>query len=234
MPQPSPLDDFVAQAPIPRREIARFVREFAVGLPSGARVLDAGAGAAPYAELFAHCAYRTQDWPGSLHLQGRVPDLVGDLHGPLPVEAESFDAVLCTEVLEHVRDPAAVLRELHRILAPGGVLGITVPFVALLHEEPHDHQRLTNHGLVGLLCRAGFTNVCVLPAGGWFAMLASVLRDQGLATQATGEAPALRQRVVGYGFLLLSRLLTRFAQPLDDHLDRRRALPAGWLARATR
>ena len=68
-----------------------------------------------------------------------------------PVPGGSYDTVLCSEVLEHVADPAAALAEIRRVLKPGGQLVLTVPFLGRLHEEPHDYYRFTRHGLRTLL-----------------------------------------------------------------------------------
>lgn len=228
----APLAAFVAESPIQRGAIVAFVRAFADGLPAGTRILDAGAGAAPYRELFAHCDYRTQDWPGSVHAGPLAADYVGDLHEELPIEAGSFDAVLCTEVLEHVADPALVLAELRRILRPGGRLAVTVPFVGVLHEEPHDHRRPTSYGLAALLDGADFTGIDVEPLTGWFSTLAHVLRDQGLATQTFGGRATWGQRAIGFVFFGASEGLRRIAPALDRRLDRRHALPLGWTATA--
>jgi SAM-dependent methyltransferase len=196
-------------------------------------VLDAGAGAAPYRPLFAHCDYVTQDWPGSVHAGARAPDIVADLHR-LPVEEASFDAVVCTEVLEHVAEPAVVLAELRRVLRPGGSLLLTVPFVVELHEEPDDHYRYTSHGLRGLLARAGFTDIEVRPSTGWFSTLAQTLRHGGLSTAAPGRRGGPATRVLTLALLAAGSLLGRLAPALDRRLDARRALPLGWIARARR
>ena len=60
------LRAFVARAPLERELILTVVREAAAAAP-GARVLDAGAGDAPYRELFAHADYKTTDWTESVH-----------------------------------------------------------------------------------------------------------------------------------------------------------------------
>lgn len=212
--------------------ILDFVRSFAQVLPAGSKILDAGAGAAPYRPVFSHCSYRTQDWPSSLHVGARPPDFVGDLQEGLPIAAGEFDAVLCTEVLEHVGDPARVLAELRRIIRPGGLLAVTVPFVGALHEEPHDHRRPTSHGLAALLAEAGFVDVRIEPLTGWFSMFAQVLREQGQATQVPGRRATFDQRVVGLACLGVSGVVRRWAPRLDRRLDRRRALPLGWTALA--
>jgi SAM-dependent methyltransferase len=231
MPPPA-LRPFIAESPIQREPIAEAVAGFAAALPPGARVLDAGAGAAPYRPLFAHCEYVTQDWPGTVHEGARGADVIADLHD-LPVEDAVFDAVLCTEVLEHVAEPARVLDELARVLRPGGSVLITVPFVGGLHEEPHDHYRYTSHGLRGLLGRAGFTGIDVEPLTGYWATLSHVLRHAAMNTTPIGVTPRPAARIAGALMFVLSELLRRVAPALDRRLDTRHALPIGWVARAT-
>ena len=229
---PSELAAFVAESPIQRGPIAHAVAAAAVALPTGARVLDAGAGTAPYRPLFAHCEYVTQDWPGTVHDAARGADIVADLHH-LPVGAHRFDFVLCTEVLEHVADPARVLTELHRVLRPGGTLLVTVPFVGQLHEEPHDHWRFTCYGLDGLLADAGFADGDVRPLTGYWSTLAHVMRHGGLATRPVDRRGRAATRVLAFGLLCLSAVLQRLAPSLD-RFDARHALPIGWVARAVR
>lgn len=232
---PPSVQAFVAISPIQRAPIARAVVDAAAALPAGARVLDAGSGEAPYRSLFGHCEYLTQDWPGTPHQGAHASDVIADLHD-LPLEDASFDAVVCTEVLEHVAEPQRVLAELRRILRPGGRLLVTVPFAIELHEEPHDHYRYTSHGLRGLLERAGFVDVEVVPATGWFSTFAQIMRHQRASTSPDcgngSNGPV--GRLVGALFLLASEALRRVAPTLDRRLDRRHALPLGWIARARR
>jgi SAM-dependent methyltransferase len=230
---PESVRAFVAISPIQRAAIAEAVAAEAAAIAAGSRVLDAGAGAAPYRPLFGHCDYVTQDWPGSVHGGARGPDIVADLHH-LPVADASFDAVVCTEVLEHVAEPAIVLAELSRALRPGGRLLLTVPFVIELHEEPHDHYRYTSHGLRGLLERAGFADIDVRPSSGWFATLAQTLRHGGASMLAPGVKGRLGTRALMLALLGAGSLVGRLAPTLDRRLDARRALPLGWIARARR
>lgn len=229
---PPDVAAFVAESPIQRAPIARAVANAAAGLPRDEQVLDAGAGAAPYRAFFAHCEYVTQDWPGTVHAAARGADIVADLH-ELPVADASFGFVLCTEVLEHVADPARVLAELRRVLRPGGALLLSVPFVGELHEEPHDHWRFTSHGLDRLLREAGFAVDPVQPLTGYWSTLAHVMRHGGLATRPVDRRPGLATRVLAFALLCLSAVLQRLA-PALDRLDARRALPIGWTARAVR
>ena len=229
-PLPESLRAFIAQWPVHRGAIVREVAATAGRTPAGARVLDAGAGDAPYRPLFAHCSYLTQDWPGSPHAGARRVDVVADLHD-LPADLGDLDLVVCTEVLEHVADPGQVLAELHRVLRPGGALLLTVPFVAGLHEEPYDFYRYTSHALRMLHERAGFSDIEVEPLTGWWSTLASVLRYTGAIMQPLDEPPSLPSRLVSGVAFVVAELLRRVA-PLLDRLDRRRALPLGWVVRA--
>lgn len=74
----------------------------------------------------------------------------------LPFRGGSFDAVLCTQVLEHVPDPSVAIAEASRVLSPDGRLILTIPFVAAEHEEPHDYFRFTQFGIRTLLEAHGF------------------------------------------------------------------------------
>jgi SAM-dependent methyltransferase len=163
----------VEEHPFVRRSIFSAVRDFASELAHGTSVLDAGAGEAPYAELFSHCEYVTADWPNSVHVGARIADISASLES-LPVSDNSFGAVVCTEVLEHVARPSAVLAELGRVLQPGGRLCMTVPFVWPLHEEPFDFYRYTPHALEEMLGDAGFVEVRLEPRTGYLTTLAQV------------------------------------------------------------
>ena len=141
-----------------QRERDRWIAEQAHRLPVGSRVLDVGAGAAPYRALLAHCDYRAQDFGGEPSTVGRYTrlDYVCDI-ASIPVPERSFDAVLCTEVLEHVPDPVAAIREMARVLRPGGRLILTAPLGSFLHQEPfHFYGGYTPHWYRKCLPEAGF------------------------------------------------------------------------------
>jgi SAM-dependent methyltransferase len=139
-----------------RRSIRRFVRESAARLPNGSTVLDAGAGEVPFKGFFGACQYESCD----VHLVstlGYKHDFHCNLSEQIPKDGGTYDAVLCTQVLEHVPNPEASLREFARILKPGGHLFITVPQGDPLHEIPHHYFNFTPYGLSLLLERSGFT-----------------------------------------------------------------------------
>lgn len=227
-PLPGDLAAFVRESPIIRSAILRSVEDFADSLPAGSRILDAGAGQSPYRTLFDHCEYLTQDWPASPHDRAAEADIVADLCA-LPIDDRSFDAALCTEVLEHVATPEAAARELFRILRPDGMLLVTVPFVGELHEEPNDHYRFTSYGIEGMLERAGFRVESVEPVSGYFRTVIHTLRNGGLAIRASDHRSRLATRAIALLLLAVSVLLIRVARNLD-RLDEKGGLPLGWIA----
>jgi hypothetical protein len=81
------------------------------------------------------------------------------------LEEGAYDIALCTEVLEHIQDPAAFLIHISCCLRPGGRLVLTVPFAARWHFIPYDYWRFTPSGLHLLLTEAGFDEVRVVARG---------------------------------------------------------------------
>lgn len=164
------------------------------------RLLDVGCGDKPYEHLFTpHVSeyigveYDESYSVTSAGARGKA-DVVynGDR---MPFEDASFDTVLNVQVLEHTSRPAELLRDMARVLKPGGLLIISVPFSFRLHEEPHDYFRYSPHGLRELCARAGLELVSVEPLGGLWSLLAHkmnsylairVARMIG-ATQAIGK-----------------------------------------------
>ena len=85
-------------------------------------------------------------------------DLFADA-AALPLKDGSVAAIICLEVLEHVRDHQAALREFNRVLKPKGQLILSMPFMYPTHDAPHDYQRLTEYGLVRDIQAAGLEMV---------------------------------------------------------------------------
>lgn len=119
-------------------------------------VLDAGCGSKPYRNFIPASRYVGLEFDTPRTRACFSADAYYDGH-TFPFPAESFDAVLCSQVFEHVFTPAGFLQEIHRVLRPGGWLLLTVPFVWDEHEQPHDFARYSSFGLVALLEQAGLT-----------------------------------------------------------------------------
>lgn len=96
---------------------------------------------------------------------GASPDIVADLEQPLPVADASYDTVLAINVLEHVYHHRALLDEIARMLAPGGVFIAIVPFCIQIHPSPDDFFRYTASALRHLLEDAGFASIEIQPLG---------------------------------------------------------------------
>jgi ubiquinone/menaquinone biosynthesis C-methylase UbiE len=118
-------------------------------LPKGFKLLDAGAGEQQYRQYCQHLNYVSQDfneYSGTGNMEGFQTgtwdisniDIVSDIIN-IPEPDASFDAILCTEVLEHIPDPIAAIKEFHRLLKPGGELILTAPFASLTHFAPYHY-----------------------------------------------------------------------------------------------
>jgi SAM-dependent methyltransferase len=84
----------------------------------------------------------------------------------LPFLSDSLDLVMSQEVIEHLEDPLAALREMHRVLKPGGYIYCQAPFVIGYHPGPNDYWRFTKEGLAQVLEHAGFAGARVSLAVG--------------------------------------------------------------------
>ncbi|HEX6391534.1 MAG TPA: class I SAM-dependent methyltransferase [Solirubrobacteraceae bacterium] len=129
-----------------------------------ARILDAGCGSGRNMVLLARRGTVTGIEPAAPSLEvARArelgPVVPGSLDDPLPFDDGAFDLAVALDVLEHVADDAAALRELARVLAPGGRLLVTVPQYAWLWGEhdvlAHHHRRYTRSLLLGRAAGAG-------------------------------------------------------------------------------
>lgn len=123
---------------ISRTKLEQFIAEHA----SDKKALDVGARRGRYNNLFPNKISIDIDEESN-------PDIVADAHN-LPFEENTFEIILCTEVLEHVDNPFKVAKELHRVLKPGGKLILTTRFMYPLHEAPRDNWRFTVFNLRSL------------------------------------------------------------------------------------
>ena len=155
----------------------RYLKQIGINA-SGCKLLDVGCGQSPYKPLLMSPPGKVSRYIGldiennPIHVN--QPDITWH-EGKIPLDDNSVDCAICTEVLEHCPDPEAVLKEICRVLKPNGLLFLTVPFLWPLHEVPYDEYRYTPFSLRRHLAASGFTCIDLKPLGGWDASLAQLL-----------------------------------------------------------
>ncbi|WP_400077984.1 class I SAM-dependent methyltransferase [Winogradskyella sp. R77965] len=142
-------------------------------------LLDIGCGKMPYKSHILEnsmvTSYTGLDIETAIEYDKRVkPDYTWD-GIKMPFENNSFDCAFGTEVLEHCPEPEIILKEVYRILKPGGIFFFTVPFLWNLHEVPHDEYRYTPFSLDRHLRNSGFVDITLKAMGGWHASMAQML-----------------------------------------------------------
>jgi SAM-dependent methyltransferase len=120
------------------------------------------------------------------------------------VEDNSFDGVICSELLEHVSDPKAVLREAYRVLKPGGVLLLSVPFMYHIHADPYDYGRYTDFYWDNALKEINFSAISIEKQGLFFSVIANMLKAFANEMQKEGKPKnglkrKLFHKAVGWG-----------------------------------
>ena len=170
-----------------------WLKKTLAALPAGGRILDAGAGELRNRQYCGHLEYVSQDFcqyqgqRGGAIKEGLQNDswdvsqidLVSYIVA-IPSPDASFDAILCSEVLEHVPEPTHALDEFARLLKPGGKLILTAPFASLVHMAPYHycsgffrywyehHLELRSFGIAELV-----------PNGDWFGYTEQEIRRFG-------------------------------------------------------
>ena len=158
----------------------------------GASILDVGCGEKPYYPLFS----RAGEYVGADVVDGPKVDVVCPLE-ELAFEDERFDVVLCTQVLEHVRDPVRSLREAARVLKPGGVLIASTHGTYPYHPHPTDYWRWTQDGLRALVDDAGGLEIEeLLPQRASIACLGLLVANYVEMAAASARVPRLGRPVV--------------------------------------
>jgi SAM-dependent methyltransferase len=182
------------------------------------RLLDVGCGVKPYYPFFRDYVseYVGVDVPGN-------PD--ADLEGTIesiPVADGSFDVVLCSQVLEHCGDPAQGVRELRRVVAPGGRVLLSTHGVQVYHPAPDDLWRWTHAGLERLFAENGdWRSVTVTPSSGTTACLGMLI-----STYVDLVAKRARLRHVARA---LTAAINRAAQAIDARSELLRSTEPGTL-----
>lgn len=178
-----------------------WLRDVLSTLPKDARILDAGAGELKNRKYCEHLEYVSQDFCQYQGAGGGYPDeglqssswdtscidLVSDITR-IPVQDESFDAILCSEVLEHVPEPTHALDEFTRLLKPDGVLILTAPFSSNVHMAPyHFCTGFSKYWYQHHLGQRGFEIKTLVANGDWFSLLCQEITRLGSLERQCGN-----------------------------------------------
>lgn len=169
-------------------------------LEAGSHVLDFGCADQPYRAQLGAVDYVGADLPGNAAAAAHIAE-----DGRLPLADGSFDAILSTQVLEHVADPAVYLDECARLLKPGARLLLSTHGLMVWHPDPVDYWRWTGQGLRLQIERAGLR---VIDLSGVMGLAAT-----GVQLFQDGLFPRVPTR--------LRNLFTRLMQGLIAWCDRR-------------
>ena len=163
-----------------------WVKSVLENLPAGLTLLDAGAGEMKYKPYCKHLKYVSQDfcqYDGKGNNQGlqigkwdyKNTDIVCDITN-IPMPDRSFDAILCTEVFEHISDPILALKEFSRLLKKDGILILSAPFCSMTHMAPyHYYSGFNKYFYEKYLKEFSFDIIEISTNGNYFEYLAQEL-----------------------------------------------------------
>lgn len=171
-------------------ERTEFVKTELSRIAPGGLILDAGCGSQQFRKFCGHLDYRGQDFGGYVaddktilgSVDGGVGGPNGYAYGKLDYVGDiwnieerdgKFDAILCTEVFEHIPYPVETLKEFSRLLKTNGVLVLTVPSNCLRHMDPYFfYSGFSDRWLEKFLVDFGFDVVTIEPVGDYYTWLA--------------------------------------------------------------
>ncbi len=158
-----------------RYRLYQSIKTFARATPNHAHILDVGCGIKPYRTLFSSPEYTGIDIAGGGHTDdAKTVDAFYD-GLTIPYADQSFDTLICTQVLEHAHDPEILVAECARVLKPGGRAFFSMPFTYPEHEVPYDFRRFTRFEHDRLFRKNGFTTVTITKTTGFAGTFAQLL-----------------------------------------------------------
>ncbi len=198
----------------------KWIKKVAKSLPKGTKILDVGAGLCQYRKFFEHCEYKTQDF---CQYKGTKNGLMKDewRYGTIdyvcdstsiPVPDVSFDAILCSEVLEHIPEPIKAIKEFSRILKKNGKLFLTAPLGSGLHQQPyHYYGGFTPHFYKKYFKEFGFKVIEITSNGG---LLKHFIQESGRVEQLL-KKKNYNRKFISYFF---SHWIPAFLYNLDKEI----------------
>ncbi|HKR07353.1 MAG TPA: methyltransferase domain-containing protein [Bacteroidia bacterium] len=188
-------------------------------IPGGLRLLDAGAGEQKFKKYCTHLNYVSQDFAQykpeekkeGLQMEtwdyGKL-DIISDI-ASIPEPDKSFDAILCTEVFEHIVNPIEAIKEFARLLKPGGHAIITAPFCSLTHFAPyHFYSGFNTYFYEKCFKDSGFEIIEMTPNGNYFEYIAQEMqRLPAIASKYSKHSVNKNdQRIISESIQLLEKI----------------------------
>jgi SAM-dependent methyltransferase len=151
--------------------VEKFLQVASTKIKPADRLLDAGSGPTNYRRFFSHARYESTDIEQGV---GECHAFISELHS-MPVRENAYDAIVCTQVLEHVEYPQQVVSEFSRILKSDGQVFLTAPQSWGVHMAPYHFYNFTRFGLESLFKNAHLEVLSITPIGGIFWNLAKII-----------------------------------------------------------
>jgi Methylase involved in ubiquinone/menaquinone biosynthesis len=147
------------------------------------KTLDAGCGSKPYEKWFSGVT----EYIGLDIGNNSQADFLVEDNQPWPFPDSTFDSIVSFQTFEHIRDIKLVLSEINRVVKPGGVICISMPFIAYEHAAPSDYRRVSKHGIMHFF--PDFEVIKVIPQGRFGStsgtLILDFIRTSMLGTRAT-------------------------------------------------
>lgn len=174
------------------------LRRWASHPAAGARALDVGCGGQPTRKVLEGLGY-TYVGMDVVQNADQSVEVLAPIDGSLPpslVDCRLFDLIVCTEVLEHVAHWDIAFGNFSALLAPGGRVVITCPFVWKSHEVPYDFWRPTPFAVEAHAERAGLSVLESRAAGSMREALGSVMAQVSVESDGSGPSARFRRRAI--------------------------------------
>ncbi|MBF0385385.1 MAG: class I SAM-dependent methyltransferase [Candidatus Omnitrophica bacterium] len=213
-----------ARDPNQLRISSRFIADiladlYSVNIPLYVRgkVVDLGCGKVPLYAAYKNYATNVTcvDWEYSVHKTQHL-DIQCNLNEKLPFNDNAFDTIILSDVLEHISRPESFMKEMIRILTPGGKALISTPFYYCIHEAPYDYYRYTEYGLKYFAESAGFGILLIKAVGGSPEIMTDFLAKHFEAIPFIGTGMAILLQNIS-AFLVKTRLVMKISAKTSAH-----------------
>ena len=198
-----------------------FYKTILYDVKDGNKILDAGAGEGKLKNIFSskNIEYCGIDFGVGCDSWDYSDVIHGDLEDLHFIDNNEFDSILLIQVLEHLKNPRVVLKELNRVLKNNGKIYIAVPQLQGVHQVPYDYFRFTPYGLSMLLEESGFKVESINPQL-YGDMQAASRNFQWAVDYYRDNTTKVTRKVLLFIFNLLNRLIFKLAGVLDKDIDK--------------